>query len=289
MRFTFVVLLYNKNYNESKTLTRLLEFSNIIKGSKVVLWNNGPNCLYEVGVFEPYTDKLSFEFKETVNNESLSKIYNAFIKENNSDFYVILDDDSDLTLDYITELVDLEEKCLIATPIISDNNNFHYPVYQGKVVDKAPKFASEPLFSIGSGLVISHELKLFFLKTYGEVFDERFYFYGVDTSFFYRLFLNKLTGEIKVINGFEHSLSKLSKSQSLSKFRKLERSYDWGMQLRWYCGFGVAIKSLTSLCLKNFLRTVFKQQKLLSFRATFSAYVKGTHYKNTRYKKVSTD
>lgn len=274
------MLLYNKSFEDSLTMKKLVSSSRQIPNSKIVIWNNGPSELDITDFDAGKSVDINFTFEQTVHNESLSKIYNQFLSKYDSDFYIILDDDSDLSPQYLTSLASLSENCLFAAPTISSDNKFYYPEYKGAFLNQIPEKITEPVFSIGSGLVISQELKNRFFESYGGVFDERFYFYGVDTSIFHRLFINDLSSEIDIIEGFEHSLSRLDEFDHLSSFRKRERSVDMGLQLRWYYSVSFAAKSLVSLLLRNTIRTLFRQPKSRSFKVVLLSYIKGKHYKS---------
>ncbi|WP_413691538.1 hypothetical protein [Psychromonas sp. KJ10-2] len=104
------------------------------------------------------------------------------------------------------------------------------PYYSGVNITRKSK-----VVSIGSGLVIGRDVAAFVKKIYGDIFDERFYLYGVDTTFFLRVFNSNLSNRINIISGFQHSLSRLQKeSNEVKKFRCIERSYDKGLTIRFY-------------------------------------------------------
>jgi len=72
-----------------------------------------------------------------------------------------------------------------------------------------------------------------FIDEFGSVFDARFCFYGVDTSFFYRL--QQLNVDVEIVNlpAIEHDLSKLSEDANDS-WRTQQRCQDFALQLKYY-------------------------------------------------------
>ena len=97
-----LVLLYNKEIEKSNTINSLVTSNCLFENSKILIWNNGPNSIKEDGVIPLLDLGYEVEIKETLNNESLSVIYNEFIDSIKSDKYIILDDDSALSSDFIT-------------------------------------------------------------------------------------------------------------------------------------------------------------------------------------------
>ncbi|WP_413691540.1 hypothetical protein [Psychromonas sp. KJ10-2] len=74
-----LVLLYNNQPNESKTLNSLLNSIVHYSNAQLVIWNNGPKSFEETKM-TPYRN-LGYEvfFEETLHNESLAVIYNRFL------------------------------------------------------------------------------------------------------------------------------------------------------------------------------------------------------------------
>ena len=278
---TILVLLYKKEFNESKTLNSLLNSYVHYKNAKLVIWNNGPNPLKESSII-PFI-KLGYQvhLKETLNNESLAVIYNRFLSYYDSKRYIFLDDDSTLTASYITASCK-SDTTKISMPIIS---------FQGQV--KSPKISNRPYYlgleitqkskviAVGSGLVIGKDVIPFLKKNYLKVFDEKFYLYGVDTTFCLRVFYSKLTNKINIIPGFNHSLSRLEKeSNEVKKFRCKERSYERGLIFRYYYSKPKCILILLKDLFFIFVRMLLKQEKTLEAISLCKAFLYGKHYKN---------
>ncbi|MGI2258572.1 hypothetical protein [Shewanella sp. GXUN23E] len=273
-------MLYGKELADSETLNSLKALSLNGTDCLLVIWNNGPAQLKarEVDTFE----QLGFDVAicETTENQSLSKIYNRFIDEFHSDKYVVLDDDSQLNQAYLQAVFQLTEN-EIGVPQIFSNHKLTGPKRNrklcavGDTVTDADKF-----FGIGSGLVIGKTSATRMKDDHGTVFDERFYFYGVDSTFFFRVKMSQISDRLRIISGFEHSLSKLKKeSEPVTEFRLKEMSYDIGLRLRYYkplvTGFFLVVKESLSCGLKK-LRN--KKPKVLTGHL-LKAYFGGKHYR----------
>ncbi|WP_409440386.1 hypothetical protein [Psychromonas sp. GE-S-Ul-11] len=278
-----LVLLYNNQPNESKTLNSLLSSVVHYLNAKLVIWNNGPKSFKktEVALYR----NLGYEvfFEETLHNESLAVIYNRFLSCYDAKRYIFLDDDSNLTAPYILASCKSEVTC-ISLPIISFKNQVVYPKIQNKPYYFGINITGKSkVISIGSGLVIGRDFAVFMKKNYGNVFDERFYFYGVDTTFFLRIFYSKLTSRINIIPGFIHSLSRLEKeSNEVKSFRCLERSYERGLIFRYYYSNSKCILTLSKDLITIFFRVILKQRQTINARSLCKAFFSGRHYKNNK-------
>jgi hypothetical protein len=273
-----LVLLYNKEVSESNTLISLTESEIQFPNAKLVIWNNGPKSLKccDKKIFE----ELGYDvvFVETLNNESLAVIYNRFLAENNAEKYILLDDDSVLNAAYITA----SSKCNaaeIGMPIISSLGKVRSPSIGNKpysprlVLDEKCK-----IIAIGTGLVIGANICSNLHQYYKNVFDERFYLYGVDTTFCIRLFERKLIGSVNIISGFNHSLSRLeNESVKTTNFRRIERSYDQGLTLRYYYPLLTGIFYLLRFTASTLKRMIFKQTYTLNIIHMFKAFLYGKH------------
>ncbi|WP_372930522.1 hypothetical protein [Shewanella putrefaciens] len=276
----YLVLLYRKEVNASETLNSIKLLSLKNNNYLLVIWNNGPKPLiaHDIKEFE----QLGFDvvIKETVENESLSKVYNHFIDNFYSNKYIILDDDSCLNQEYFNEVFDLK-KNEIGVPLIFSNGKLTGPKLNRKLCQKGHLITEKDKFiGIGSGLVIGQDIVEKLKRDHRQVFDERFYFYGVDTTFFFRVKQSLLSERMKVISGFEHSLSKLKKeSEPVTDFRLKEMSYDIGLRLRYYkpvfSGFILLIKeSISSL-----VKLLCKKKPKVEVKHLLNAYLSGKHYR----------
>lgn len=262
-----LVVLYGCELDESNTLHSLVKLSSELKGVKLVIWNNGPNSLNE-NVVSSFKDKLDFDLIQTIENISLAKIYNKFVSSNDSSKYVIFDHDTSVNFNYLKAV-----KLL--------NGNIAAPKIYSRGVLHSPRFSHLPLSSrreitaIGSGLVISKSAVARISKYFGNVFDERFVLYGVDTTLFYRLAkYYDLEKELFFLPELEHSLSSDETEISvINQFRLKEKSYDFGLRLRFYPSYDKFIL-LFILIAKSILKS-----SPLKVSYIFAAIFTGKHYR----------
>ena len=280
----FLIVLYNKEIPESDTLKSLSSFDFYFGRSKIVIWNNGPlslksNCF---SFFEKVDADVTV--LETLQNESLSVIYNRFFNEYSAKKYVILDDDSSLSEEYLKSISEVKPD-QVGMPIIQSHGRITSPRINRKLYSGGDRVIQETdkVSTIGSGLVIGCDVVNKLTVKYGSVFDERFYFYGVDTTFCFRLFDSNLTKYIEIIPGFNHQLSRLEKEEgSISDFRRLERSYDMGLTMRYYNtkSFLSNFNRVVKLGLNSFISLVTRKKTKILFLHFLKALVIGKHYKN---------
>ncbi|WP_351009484.1 hypothetical protein [Shewanella sp. S1-58-MNA-CIBAN-0166] len=279
--YVILVVVYNKILSESKTLNALLKSGFDFSGSKIIVWNNGPCSIdFNKECFEFKSD-CEVEFFETLDNSALSVIYNHAINFNNADKYIFLDDDSDLSVDYFESLKYVDSKS-VGVPIIKTYNYIVSPTIDN--LDLTPNIIINnysSVMGIASGLVVGRSVVNRFRGQFNSVFDERFYLYGVDTSFFFRLCNLKVETPLCILNGFSHSLSRLE-SNGYSTFKLKERSYDIGLQLRHYYPFLNAIIKLFSFVIKDILKLIISRKRTYQFQYVCLAFVTGKHYKNKR-------
>lgn len=275
-----LVLLYGKSISESNTLSSIKKLTVQFPDAKLVVWNNGPARFNNYDITELIKLGYQVEIIESLNNQSLAKIYNQFIRENSARRYVLLDDDSVLNDDYVSAAISTGSDN-IAMPIITFNGKVQSPSIDHKRYSKPLELKEHNrVLTIGSGLVIGNKIVEKIRANYGNVFDKRFYLYDVDTTFCIRLYKAKLSPYIIIIPGFEHSLSRLTKeSKQMTEFRRLERSYALGLRFRYYTPLMKAIflslktslSALSKLC-------VGKRYKVTSLHL-WRAFLLGKHYR----------
>lgn len=272
--FAVLVVLYNCKPFDSVTVKSLLKNWPATSNTKFIFWNNGP-------VSQPLDVKelneLDVEMVESLHNESLAKIYNQFIETVHANVYVVLDHDSDVSPQYIAALSPVTpEQC--AFPVILNGSKATGPLVNGTTVNKPTSLTyNDTLLAIGSGVIIGSSIANTIKTAYGNIFDERFYLYGIDSTFCYRLERLKLITNCKVISGFQHSLSRLeSESSVLTQFRKKERSYSFGLTLRHYR----KLNYLRILCILLLKRILNKSP--LSIAHIFKALISGRHYRDDK-------
>lgn len=280
---SILVLLYNKEISASKTLNSLLKCSAQYNHAALVIWNNGPHRLVFDDVAEFERIGYSVFLEETLNNESLSVIYNDFILRYKSEKYIILDDDSTLNKSYILSSSKIKQS-EVGMPVISSMGKITNPRVNRKLYDeKLVLNESCKILTIGSGLVIGKNIASNLFEIYGDVFDKRFYFYGVDSTFCFRLFESDLIKYVSIIPGFEHRLSRMeSESSEIVDFRRLERSYDFGLTLRYYKKTSSKIHGLLKLSISTLLKKVFRRKEKLIFKHVIKAFFSGRHYRSKK-------
>lgn len=271
---SIVVVIYGKELIDSKTLTSLLEFE--FKFDSLLIYNNGPD---RVEKDEVILTKLRKKFAyvnivDDITNSPLSKIYNKFLNGVESSFYVILDDDTEINCDYMKLLqVDVHKYQfdLIIPKILSYNNDEqYYPISNGIPIKTDGDISSmHNILSISSGLVINNSIfsKMLLGKN---IFDERFAFYGVDTSFFKRITRNKKI-KICVSSYLLHSLSRTEGSDNV--FRKKERLFDLAISTRCYpsmFNYFYFIKKITMLIFFRDFKILFQSIRV---------FIRGRHPK----------
>jgi len=199
-KINFCIILYNKKISDSKSINSLIKYyRNSNDLCNIVVFNNGPNL-----VNEEYSEFIILN--QILVNASLSKIYNKFIEEYISEYYVLLDDDTVLNKEYLDELQLNTQDIFI--PRIHSANIEYYPVINNKNIQ-----------TITSGLCLSSNFCQERIRKNSSVFDERFDLYGIDTAFCY--IVNKLNLKYTISrNSIEHDLSHISSGDN--SFREVE-------------------------------------------------------------------
>lgn len=278
----FLVVLFNKEINNSETINSLIKTNQEFNFCKLIIWNNGPLELKSNDVKKLSLMNLDVSIIETVGNISLAKIYNEFIRIINSNKYVLLDHDTAINNKFLEDVFTAEINNL-SVPIIKMNGKIQYPKINGTVIKEKQVYDKKSnIISIGSGLVIGKDFILKIVdKKYKTLFDENFYLYGVDSTFFYRINGLKLNGYVSIINGFEHSLSRLEKEkEEITLFRLVERSYDAGLKYRYYYPFYKSVFYVSRAILAYFVRRVCLRKQRIVLKDFINAYTKGKHYRN---------
>lgn len=272
MSLSILVVTYNCSLNRSQTIRSLCTSKVRFDGVRLCIWNNGPKEItVEAEMLEALREKgFEVTIKQTPWNAPLSWIYNYFIGKYPSDRYVILDHDSVLSDEYMQYIVE-DEEAFVGMPIIKANGASRFP----RVKDHfsiGPYTKRDKVRSVGSGLLISQEAIGTIKDSYGDVFDENFALYGVDTSFFSRICKLGLAEKLQSIPAIEHSLSRFEvEGKEIKEFRQIERSYDFGLMLRHYPTLGRVRKLI-----KQMYKSLFNKNKVLIIKA-LKAFIQGCH------------
>lgn len=273
----FVVVLYGKELDNSKTVNNLLNVG-LLEDSLYIIWNNGPCHIKHTNCSFLDKDISKIKIIETVNNISLAKIYNTVINLYDAHRYVILDDDSNVSKEYITSLSDIGIN-QVGMPMIMVGGEVVNPCINGSASRITTKINdADVVTTIGSGLVVGKSITLELSKSFGNVFDERFFLYGVDSSFCFRLNSLKMNGNIKLIEGFDHSLSRLENNKdALLVFRRRERSNDIALQIRYYHKKSKWFRMLFMLLMSNIKKRILKNPQQYYFNLIIKTFLKGKH------------
>ncbi|WP_426358467.1 hypothetical protein ACPUVO_18905 [Pseudocolwellia sp. HL-MZ19] len=278
---SILVLLYNCEIWNSKTLNALKISNTSFYNCKLVIWNNGPHYFSKIGIKEFESLGFDVEIIQTMENKALSHIYNKFINDNTAQRFIILDDDSSIDDTYLNETLTINEN-QIGVPRIYSNSEQTGPLLNGKIYNtKLPLLNSDKFVAIGSGVVIGKLITDELKKKYKEVFDSRYYLYGVDTTFFLRVTYCQLNTSIELMKGFKHSLSRLEdESVETKHFRKLERTYDLGMTLKNYYPIYKTIYFVIKYTKIYLGHRLTKQDTKLYYKYFIKALWTGKHYRN---------
>lgn len=266
-----MVLLYNKTVDLSTTLKLFKCMA--IDNAKLIIWNNGPSSISLELEYLNENRWGGVELIQTLDNKPLSYIYNQVIELYPAERYVFLDDDSQLTDKYLMAMA--SSNAGVAVPAILSHGEYRSPTVSGKFTP-GPYQVTDKVIAIGSGIGVHHDIAQKIKIHYGDVFDSRFALYGVDTTFFLRLHQLGLSDQVEMIDGFEHSLSRLeNESQAMSRFRQVERAYDLGLTIRHYTPWKQAI----FVIVKQAVKLALGKLTWLQFVTLCKAFKTGRHPK----------
>ncbi|MFA0087030.1 hypothetical protein [Vibrio sp. 10N.261.51.F12] len=277
---SILVLLYNKEVINSVTLNTIISSNVKFINCKLVIWNNGPSPLCHKDI-KPFQDLgLMVVIKETLTNESLAKIYNKFIAMQFSHKYVFLDDDSTLNSVYLEETL-LASKDDVTIPMIRFNGEIVGPLCNSGIIEHPQRISGQDkVTAIGTGIIVGSKVIGKISDKYDSVFDEKFYLYGVDTTFFFRTH-NISQVEFNVIEGFEHSLSRLEKeSEEKSYFRMKERTYAYALLIRYYKPLFVSCYFFFRTLLSTFVKILLFKRNSILLTDFLKAFIFGKHYRS---------
>ncbi|MDM9678480.1 glycosyl transferase [Raoultella planticola] len=272
-KIIFLIVLFNKNINESTTIKTLLN-SNITEVD-VIIHNNGPDeILLPLDFFDVFRSRaINVELVNYIQNKPLSILYNEFIFSNpHYDKYILFDDDSVITSSFVEQIYISDYDVLLPKITSSKDNETYYPIVNDVVVTGDKFLSVEGVFSIGSGLILTRTLIDKFFKYSLKPFDENFALYGVDFSLFRRMNIlaaKRETFKVKTAGEILHSLSRTEGDES--KFRREERLIDFSLTTRHYPSFTQVYR---------FVKKSIKEILFLRFRNFYVMYdslLHGTH------------
>lgn len=289
MKLTIIVICYNKKSIFNETTKSLSLQNGFFKNIDVVIFNNGPHYFHSNDDAISTLLKLrhiygSVNIVENPNNNPLSHIYNDFIDEHSSDYYCILDDDTNLTLSYLSSLskkISFYPDADVFIPIIlsAHNNTIYYPLIDGVPYDKEyinfkDGLRDKTVFSVGSGMIFSENICKKIRETGKFPFDENFALYGVDFSFFRNIHKLKQQGniiDIILVEPLYHDMSGVL--DEMPQWRLVEREYDKILSIKHYSSNQIfALVKFFHLMISHFLRLNISLAIL-----SFKVFVAGKH------------
>ena len=212
-----LVVVFNKPFGESTTLTELLYISKsgILKQARLIIWDNSLVKVdaTELDLLKEYLGDIVIV--HTPENLPLSKIYNNVINNyiQPADYLILLDHDTLITKEYFTEIIDkvsANNSPDLLLPRVIVNGKIESPAYQYILFSKrwtrhlSGFYNSRYVTAINSGMVISGR----FLAS-GFKYDERLLFYGTDTFMMYEYC--KFNSKFYLLNvDLKHDLNLLS-------------------------------------------------------------------------------
>ena len=230
-----LVVSYGCEPSESETVQTLLKRDDFDLLS-ITIFNNGPN-LWEDSEINPLLE-LNVSIFQNLNNISLSKIYNYFIRNSCENYFCIFDHDTDVS-NYV---FNTEASYDLYIPRIYCNDKIVFPKrYDNSVIDQSCVIKSNDISTVTSGMNLSRKLIVRMLLTDQQVFDEHYSLYGIDTSFLINL--SKLKIDVCVQGEINHDLS--SQSDDISHFRAIERMFDAALTMRNYFSYGSILNVLS--------------------------------------------
>ncbi|MFX9107569.1 glycosyltransferase, partial [Acinetobacter baumannii] len=165
-KIALVVIVYGKALEDAMTIQSLLSFEEKLEHLLIV--NNGPAVIDEnSAVLTSLAQKHHHVVLENqVQNKPLSWIYNDFIQQYDADYYVLFDDDTEINPEYQRKIFIMQGVDIELPKIISMNDKAqYYPLVDGVIEQKDGIISNaKEIFSIGSGLVISKDIKQYFIE-----------------------------------------------------------------------------------------------------------------------------
>lgn len=230
MQLSILVILYNSTCQQSDTLQSILGADLTQVDLKLTIWNNG-SCLLNNEELTSYVAKaihkgIAVTTYQDIRNLPLSKIYNFVLQQQDSDFFIPLDQDTQLNKDFFITIAKHQDLDLIL-PIVyaaGQQNIVRFPFNRKskQAILEQKKVDAAIITSVTSGMAISRRLIDLFTQHNIMVFDERFAFYGIDTAFFLNIRQIAQQDQIKCgcFGQIEHSLSTYVKENKQASYHR---------------------------------------------------------------------
>ncbi|MBB1428314.1 hypothetical protein H5181_17890 [Shewanella sp. SG44-2] len=222
-KVSILVVTYGIDLIESLSLIAIsnLDLRNIDYKPVLKIWMNKYSD-ENIYLNEEIKDKFEIEIVKSLENKALPIIYNRFLLEQDSDYAILLDQDSIIEDDYISEINQvindmnvylLLPKVVHGDTLVSPGRlRLFFGTLDPTLKDRKGIIKDRDIVAINSGLVVKVELvKKDIIK-----YDERLKFYFTDTKFL--LDYNKLGFGIYLLESvISHDLSELSDSNNTSR------------------------------------------------------------------------
>ncbi|MGL4446936.1 MAG: hypothetical protein ACRCYV_00450 [Aeromonas sp.] len=240
----FLVVLYNKAIGESCTIKTLIDYISNLEHKqqiKIVIWNNGP----EIFCDETFGANAYVELIQDCTNKPLSFVYNSVYEKFKPEYFAIFDDDTELTCNYIEDMLRFKKIDAFLLPKVTmnysrselgyDAEKLKYPKVNGLTVElvvNSNSIITAPM----SGVLLSKGLCNNLRDSYGDLFDQDFSLYGVDTVLFTRIAELGLAHRMHLGSDIKHSDSFFLDEPDEKKraFRRKEHSIARGILIRKY-------------------------------------------------------
>lgn len=231
MKVTIVVVLYKQKVEESTTFQTLKEtlFMNNggLKDVTLILYDNSP----EKQEFQPSPfEGVSIFYVHDSRNLGVAAAYNyafATAIENGSEWLLLFDDDTELTLEYVEQVMNLDEKnnhIVAVVPKIKNENQMISPVYSNPLRPlqgerPAAGIQVNPVMAFNSGSLI----RVSFLHEIGG-FNEEFPLDYLDHWLYHEIYSRGY--QVWVLDVYlEHELSVMDYSRvSLTRYKSILES-----------------------------------------------------------------
>lgn len=277
-----LVVLYNKEIDKSSSLMSLVNSRYQVDNTVLVIWNNGPTNLQSLE-YEQLTDKgYQVKIVETPTNIGLAKIYNRFCNETKSKRYAFLDDDSTLNSNYLKAATTINIESA-GVPIKNHSGKRCGLQINGILYSGAPgklEGVVNTITAFGSGLVIGDKFLSEIKDIYGEVFDNRFILYAVDTSFFQRINNSKLAKRFVILPEIDHSLSNYKdETEEVKTFRIIENANAYALVIKYYHP-ALAWKKVALYAIKYTIKRLLWIENDLHQAHFIKTFFRGKHYRD---------
>lgn len=230
MQLSILVILYNSTCQQSDTLQSILGADLTQIDLKLTIWNNGSSLLDNeelTSYVAQATDKgITVTTYQDIRNLPLSKIYNFVLQQQDSDFFIPLDQDTQLNKDFFTIITKHQDLDLILPIVYAEGQDnlvkFPFNIKTKQPILKEQGVDTATITSVTSGMAISKRLIDLFAQYNIGVFDERFAFYGIDTAFFFNI--RQIAQHDQILCGclgrIGHSLSTYVQESKQASYRR---------------------------------------------------------------------